>query len=469
MIDFKTTTIAELHAKMISGETTPADLKIQSLAAIDSKNTDINAVIEVFEDAVVSKITKETPSLLAGIPMMMKDNILIKGREATAASKILKGHVATYDAKVSEILSSAGATIIGRANMDDSAMGSSTETSCYGPTKNPLDISRVPGGSSGGSAAAVAAGMAVYALGSDTGGSIRQPAAYCGLVGLKPTYGSVSRHGLIAMASSLDVIGPLTNNVSDAETVFNEISTYDDMDATCVPIEIRKNYQEKNENKKIIGVPRSFLKMDGIDPLVLENFEQSLEKIKEQGYTVVDIDLPLIEHSLAVYYIIQPAEASSNLARYDGIRYGLSKDGKDLTDAYVQTKTAGFGEEVKRRIMLGTHVLSSGYHDAYYHKALALRDAITKQVHAIFDTVDIIATPTTPSVAFKFGEKSDPISMYLEDIFTVPYNLTGNPAISIPSGIHAEENMPMGIHFTAPMFCEDKLFTVGKDFEKTQK
>ncbi|MGB0925418.1 MAG: Asp-tRNA(Asn)/Glu-tRNA(Gln) amidotransferase subunit GatA, partial [Minisyncoccia bacterium] len=425
--------------------------------------------IEVFQDDFSPTVTADTPSLLAGIPAIIKDNILFKNHEATAASKILKGHIATYNAKVTDLMLSGGALIMGRANMDDSAMGSSTETSCYGPTKNPLDTSRVPGGSSGGSAAAVAAGMAVYALGSDTGGSIRQPAAYCGLVGLKPTYGSVSRHGLIAMASSLDVIGPLTNNVSDAETVFNEISEYDDMDATSVPLEMRKTYQNKNTNNKVIGVPRSFLEMDGIDPLVLENFEQSLEKMKDQGYTVVDIDLPLIKHSLAVYYIIQPAEASSNLARYDGIRYGLSKDGKDLTDAYVQTKTAGFGQEVKRRIMLGTHVLSSGYHDAYYHKALALRDAITKEVHAVFEKVDVIATPTTPSVAFKFGEKSDPISMYLEDIFTVPYNLTGNPAIAIPSGIHSDENMPMSLHFTAPMFCENKLFEIGKDFEETQK
>ena len=463
MIDFRKITIKELHQKLVSGELSSVDLKKQSIDIINEKNNDLNAVIETFDDDIV-ELGKDSP-LLAGIPVMIKDNILFKGKKATAASRILAGYTATYDSKIAEIFKHEGATIIGRANMDDSAMGSSTETSCYGPTKNPLDTNRVPGGSSGGSAAAVAAGMAVYALGSDTGGSIRQPAAYCGLVGLKPTYGAVSRRGLIAMASSLDVIGPLTNNVEDAEVVFNSIAQYDEMDATSVPLDIRKPYQEKNINNKIIGVPRSFLEMDGIDSEILENFNQSLEKMKEQGYTIIDIDLPLIKHSLAVYYIIQPAEASSNVARFDGIRYGLSVEGENIIDGYVKTKTQGYGEEVKRRIMLGTHVLSSGYHDAYYYKALALRDAISKEVRGIFDTVDIIATPTTPSVAFRFGEKSDPISMYLGDIFTVPYNLTGNPAISVPSGKN-DEGMPIGIHFVAPHFCEKKLFEVGKDFER---
>ncbi len=464
-MDFKKTTIKELNKSLIQGDTTPELLQKHAIQVISERNENINAIIEVFENESVTAKVTETDSLLSGVPVIIKDNILFKGKQATASSHILDGYTATYDSKIAEIFNKNNASLIGRANMDELAMGSSTETSYYGNTKNPLDESRVPGGSSGGSAAAVAAGMAVYALGSDTGGSVRQPAAYCGIVGMKPTYGAVSRRGLIPMASSLDVIGPLTNSVEDAEIVFNTISEYDEMDSTSVSMEKRTELQTKNKNNKIIGVPRSFLEMDGLNPEVLANFNESLEKMKSQGYTVLDIDLPLLKYSLAVYYIIQPAEASSNVARFDGIRYGLREQGKDLIDGYVQTKTKGYGDEVKRRIMLGTHVLSSGYHDAYYYKALALREAISKEVYEIFNTVDIIATPTAPSVAFKFGEKSDPISMYLEDVFTVPYNLTGNPAISIPSGVNSE-NMPIGMHFVAPRFCEQKLFEVGKDLER---
>ena len=463
MIDFKKTTIKELHQKIKNDEISLDGISSQITSVIDEKNSDINAFIEVFNETPIF----DPEHILSGIPVAMKDNILFKGKKATASSHILEGYVASYDSKIAEIFNHQKAYVVGRTNMDEFAMGSSTETSYYGITKNPIDTTRVPGGSSGGSAAAVAAGMAVYSLGSDTGGSIRQPAAYCGLVGLKPTYGSVSRRGLIAMASSLDVIGPITNNVDDAETVFNAISEYDEMDATSVPCDVRKTYQEKNKNNKIIGVPRSFLNIDGIDTQVLDNFNQSLELLKQQGYTIVDIDLPSIQYSLAVYYILQPAEASSNLARFDGIRYGLSAEGKDLIDGYIQTKTKGFGKEVKRRIMLGTHVLSSGYHDEYYYKALKLRNIITTEISDIFESVDIIATPTTPTGAFKFGEKKDPVSMYLEDVFTVPYNLTGNPAISIPSGVNSEQ-MPLGIHFTAPLFCENKLFEIGKDFEQAR-
>jgi aspartyl-tRNA(Asn)/glutamyl-tRNA(Gln) amidotransferase subunit A len=355
---------------------------------------------------------------------------------------------------------------MGRLNMDDSAMGTSTESSYYGVTRNPLDESRVPGGSSGGPAAAVAAGMVPYSLGSDTGGSIRQPAACCGVVGLKPTYGSVSRRGLLAMSSSLDVIGPITNSVEDAETVFNVINEYDEMDNTSVPLSVREKYQEKNTNNKVIGIPRSFLDVDGLDKEVLNNFNITIEKMKEEGYTVVDVELSNLKHALAVYYILQPAEVSSNLARYDGIRYGLSEKGENLIDGYKKTKTLGFGKEVQRRIMLGTYVLSSGYHDEYYYKARQLRTKITQEIREVFEKIDILATPTAPGVAFKFGAKKDPISLYLEDVFTVPYNLTGNPAISIPSGNNSE-GMPFGMHFTAPMFCEEKLFEVGKDFENS--
>ncbi|MFT7328318.1 MAG: aspartyl-tRNA(Asn)/glutamyl-tRNA(Gln) amidotransferase subunit A [Crocinitomicaceae bacterium] len=460
---FSETTIKQLHNLLNTKKMSPKDLYDQALGQINLRDDSINAYIEVFDDQDTSSSVGE--NLLSNIPVAFKDNILIKGKKASAASQMLENYIASYDSFVTRQLVDAGAMIMGRTNMDDSAMGSSTETSYYGVTRNPLNEERVPGGSSGGPAAAVAAGMAMYSLGSDTGGSVRQPAAYCGLVGLKPSYGSVSRNGLIAMASSLDVIGPITHSVEDAEVVFDAISGYDELDNTSVPIEKRKIYQVKNTNNKVIGVPRTFLEMDGIGQDVLKNFNDSLEKMKEEGYRVIDIDLPTIKHSLAVYYILQPAEVSSNLARYDGIRYALSENGEDLIDGYVKTKSKGFGEEVQRRIMLGTHVLSSGYHDEYFYKALALRSKITKEVHAIFDTVDIIATPTTPGVAFKFNAKKDPVSMYLEDIFTVPYNLTGNPAISIPSGLD-KDGMPFSMHFTAPMFCEKKIFEAGKDFER---
>lgn len=457
-------TITQLHTKLTEGSLTPKKLLEETRSCIETSNEEINAFIEVFEDIDLPE-TDGFPSVLSGIPVGIKDNIVIKGRDATAASKILQGHTAVYDAFVIEKLKEAGAVIVGRLNMDEAAMGSSTETSYFGPTKNPRDTSRVPGGSSGGPAAAVAAQMVPYTLGSDTGGSIRQPASFCGIVGMKPTYGAVSRSGLIAMASSLDCIGPFTHSVEDAQTVFNIISAYDPNDSTCVPMETRKKYQEKNTNKKVIGVPRAFLKLEGVDQEVLENFEAGLEKMREQGYTVVDIDIPHIELSLAVYYIIQPAEASSNLARYDGIRYGLHTEGETLLDVYMNTKTEGFGEEVQRRIMLGTHVLSSGYHDQYYYKAQALRREISKHISEVLDQVDIIATPTTPTVAFKLGEKADPLSMYLQDVFTVPYNLSGHPAISIPSGTNPE-GLPFGMHFVAPLFCEEKLFEASRDFER---
>ena len=463
-MDFTKTTIKELHDRLVEGAVEAQELVNHSGAVIAKENPTINAVIEVFDHEEASQ-NVSPKHMLSGIPMIMKDNILIHGKKASAGSKMLENYTASYDSKIASLLKTQGAVIMGRGNMDEFAMGSSTETSYYGLTKNPLDTSRVPGGSSGGSAAAVAAGMAVYALGSDTGGSIRQPASYCGLVGMKPTYGAVSRSGLMAMSSSLDVIGPITHTVEDAEIVFNAINEYDPMDSTSVPMEQRKPFQEKNKNNKVIGVPRAFLEKEGMNLEALESFNQGLEKMKTLGYDVIDIELPNIEYALAVYYILQPAEASSNLARYDGIRYGLSEKGEDLIDTYTQTKTKGFGKEVKRRIMLGTYVLSSGYHDEYYYQARKLRDLITEEVNDAFENVDIIATPTTPDVAFKFGEKSDPVSMYLEDIFTVPYNLTGHPAISIPSGTNSED-MPFGMHFTAPLFCEQKLFEVSKDFER---
>ncbi len=462
----KHTNLSQLHHQLVVGELQASDLLVSTYQTISEKNAVINAFIEVFSDAEVPEFVHESDSILAGIPVGIKDNILIHGREATAASNILRGHIAPYDAFVIEELRKHGAVFVGRLNMDEAAMGSSTETSCYGPTRNPLDITRVPGGSSGGPAAAVAAGMVAYSIGSDTGGSVRQPAALCGLVGLKPTYGSVSRRGLIAMASSLDVIGPLTTSVEDARVVYHAMNGYDELDATCVPLERRAEYQNAaSSNRKIIGVPRKFLGLDGIEPEVLEVFEQGLEKMKREGYTVVDIDIPHIELSLAVYYIIQPAEASSNYARYDGIRYGLHKEGGSLLDVYTKTKGEGFGKEVQRRIMLGTYVLSSGYHDEYYYKAQALRAEISQHIYDAFNKVDVIATPTAPSVAFSFGAKVDPVSMYLQDIFTVPYNLSGNPAISIPAGVDSQ-GLPIGMHFAGARFCEETLLDISSDFER---
>lgn len=453
--------ITKLQEDLRNGDYQASDYVQHMKTVIDEKDSDINAFIEVFDDTEYT----ESDSLLAGIPVGVKDNILIKGKLATASSHILDGYTASYDAFVIQQLRKQGAIFAGRLNMDELAMGSSTETSYYGPTKNPCDLSRVPGGSSGGPAAAVAAHMVPYALGSDTGGSIRQPAAFCGIVGLKPTYGAVSRRGLMAMASSLDVIGPLTHTIDDAEIVFNAISGYDELDSTCVPLDVRKKYQEKNMNNKRVGVPRSLLDSEGVSKEVKDNFEAGCERLKEQGYEIVDIDIPHIEHSLAVYYILQPAEASSNLARYDGIRYGLSEDADTLIDTYVTTKTKGFGDEVKRRIMLGTHVLSSGYHDQYYYKAQDLRREISHNIHKIFNDVDVITTPTAPEVAFPLGGKTSPLAMYLQDMFTVPYNLSGNPAISVPSGVN-EQGLPFGMHFVAPRFCEEKLFTVSRDFSR---
>jgi aspartyl-tRNA(Asn)/glutamyl-tRNA(Gln) amidotransferase subunit A len=454
--------ITKLQEDLRNGDYQVSDYVQHMKTVIDEKDSDINAFIEVFDDAEYT----QSDSLLAAIPVGVKDNILIKGKLATSSSHILDGYTASYDAFVIEELRKQGAVFAGRLNMDELAMGSSTETSYYGPTKNPCDLSRVPGGSSGGPAAAVAAHMVPYALGSDTGGSIRQPASFCGIVGLKPTYGAVSRRGLMAMASSLDVIGPLTHTVDDAEIVFNAISAYDELDSTCVPLEVRKKYQEKNVNNKRVGVLRSLLENEGVSKEVKDNFEASCEQLKEQGYEIVDIDIPHIEHSLAVYYILQPAEASSNFARYDGIRYGLSEDADTLIDTYVTTKTKGFGDEVKRRIMLGTHVLSSGYHDQYYYKAQDLRREISHNIHKIFDDVDVIATPTAPEVAFPLGGKTtSPLAMYLQDMFTVPYNLSGNPAISVPSGVN-DQGLPFGMHFVAPRFCEKKLFAVSRDFSR---
>ncbi|NCU28953.1 MAG: Asp-tRNA(Asn)/Glu-tRNA(Gln) amidotransferase subunit GatA, partial [Candidatus Moranbacteria bacterium] len=384
--------------------------------------------------------------------------------KASASSRMLENYIATYDSFVIEKLKKEGVIFVGRTNMDEFAMGSSTETSAFGVTRNPLDESRVPGGSSGGSAAAVSGEMALVSLGTETCGSVRQPAAFTGLVGLKPTYGAVSRSGIIAMGSSLDQVGPIGRTVRDVEIIFNSISTYDKKDSTSIPEERR---QIKNRAlKKKIGVPREFLNGDGLDQKVLQNFNENCEKLKKAGYKIVDINLPVLKYSLAVYYIIMPAEVSSNLARYDGIRYGFREDADSLIDIYTKSRGIGFGKEARRRILLGTYVLSHGYHDAFYNKAIVVRRMIKESIYKIFEEVDAFITPAVPFLPFKLGEKlNDPVSMYLCDIYSAPANLADVPAIAIPAG-KDENGLPFSLQITAPFLREDILFTIGKDFEK---
>jgi len=468
-INLKELTIEKAHESLKKGEYTVADLVGAYLNVIKEKNTEINAYLEVYDDVFAQAETAQKmfeegkDTLMTGIPIALKDNMLFEGHIASASSKILENYKATYDSGIVKQLKQEGAVFLGRTNMDEFAMGSSTETSAFGITKNPLDVSRVPGGSSGGPVAAIAMDGALVALGSDTGGSIRQPASFCGLVGLKPTYGIVSRYGIISMGSSLDQVGPFGKNVRDVEILFNAINDYDKNDSTSIK---KENRLSSLPLKKKIGVPRSFLSGDGTDPEVTKNFEENCEKLKSAGYEIVDVSLPLIKYSLAVYYIICPAEISSNLARYDGIRYGLNSDEQKLYDVYTKSRGKGFGKEVRRRILLGTYILSHGYYDAYYNTAIKVRDAIKKELDNVFLEVDAIITPTSPFMPFKFGEKlEDPVSMYLSDLFTVPANIAGTPAISIPSGKN-KDGMPFGLHIMVSVMREDVLFTIGKDFEK---
>lgn len=471
-IDLKSLTITNAHEAMKKGDFSAVDLAQAYLDEIKKKNVDLNAYLEVYSDVIEQakeadkRFKAGMATTLTGIPFAIKDNILIKGRVASSASKILENYHATYDATVIEKLKKEGVVFVGRTNMDEFAMGGSTENSAYGPTKNPHDSSRVAGGSSGGSAAALAMNGALAALGSDTGGSIRQPASFCGLVGLKPTYGRVSRSGVMSMGSSLDQIGPFGRTVTDAEIIYDAIKGKDVLDGTTIS-ETTYSPKKVGAKKPVIGIPKHFLSGDGIAKDVLNNFNDSLEKFKKLGYEIKEIKLPNIAYSLAVYYVIMPAEVSSNLSRFDGVKYGLHKSGKDGIDDYFETRGGGFGKEARRRILLGTYVLSSGYYDAYYNRANAVRRIITQDFLKAFEEVDVILTPTTPSPAFKIGEKNaDPVSMYLEDIFTVTANLTGMPAMSIPSGFSEVEGkkLPLGIQMTARHGDEKTLFEVGKEF-----
>ena len=494
-IDLKNLTVKKASEMLAKREITAVELTKAHLDHIAKTDKDIHAYLEVFADALKSaeqadkKIAEGKATTFTGIPFGIKDNILIKGKVASSASKMLEKYHATYDATVIAKLKVEGAVFLGRTNMDEFAMGGSTEKSAYGVTHNPHDINRVAGGTSGGSAAAVASDMALIALGSDTGGSIRQPASFCGVVGLKPTYGAVSRYGLMAAVSSFDQIGPIAKTVTDAELLFNLISGKDPKDGTTLD-NVKKSAGlsaqsagakklassaqsasvkgASNKTKKpVVGIPRSFLKMGGIDAGVTSAFDAAEKKFKELGYEIKDIELPSNKYALPVYYILNFAEVSSNMARYDGVKYGIHVNGKDGIDDYFETRRAGLGQEVIRRILLGAYVLSSGYYDAYYNRANAVRRTITEDFLKAFESVDIIATPVAPSPAFKIGEKNaDPVAMYLEDIFTVTANLTGLPALSLPCGKTKKDgkDLPVGLQLTARHCDEQTLFAVGKDF-----
>ena len=458
-------TITEAAQKLHSKEISVRELWDACISEAKKRNKELNAFLEIFsaDDVAIAEAQKridadDTP-LLCGIPLAIKDNILIEGRVASAASKMLENYRATYDATVIKKLKEAGALFIGRTNMDEFALGSSTENSAFGATKNPHDPSRVAGGTSGGSAAAVAANMCIAALGSDTGGSVRNPAAYCGVVGLKPTYGAVSRSGLIAAASSLDQIGVLAKTVADARILYEAIRGKDPLDSTSTEyVDVQKGPPKR------IGVLRGLVQ--NLEKDVAEKFDEALAR---SGAEIVDIDIPLSDIAIAAYYVINFAEVSTNLARFDGMRYGLAKRGENLLDDYVQSRTEGFGRETLRRILLGTFVLSAGYIDAYYRKADAARAALRAAYEQALKSVDVVATPTMPTPAFKIGEKSDPLAMYLEDIFTVTANLTGMPALSVPMGVVEREGkqLPVGIHFTALHQSENILFSLGEEVQRT--
>ena len=462
-------TIKEAHQGLLKKEFSSVELTEAVLGQIKRRNQEINAYLVLTEEMALTQAKKvdkmiannEEIGLLAGIPAAIKDNIMIDGVQCTAASKILENYIAPYDATVIKKLKKQGAVFVGKTNLDEFAMGSSTENSAFGPTKNPRDLSRVPGGSSGGSAAAVADDQCIYALGSDTGGSIRQPASFCGIVGLKPTYGAVSRYGLIAFASSLDQIGPLAKTTEDCQIIFEAINGRDEMDATSFNFGNQVSAGNSVSNLKI-GIPKEYF-VAGIDSAVEEAVRGAISQYEKMGFEIIEVSLPHTEYALPVYYIIMPAEASSNLARFDGIKYGLAEKGKDLLEGYLKTRQKGFGDEVKRRIMLGTYVLSAGYYDAYYLKAQKVRTLIKNDFLKAFEKVDVLITPTAPTPAFKIGQKiADPVSMYLSDIYTISANLAGLPAISIP--IKSNSPLPIGMQIIGKQFGENDIFKIANDY-----
>jgi aspartyl-tRNA(Asn)/glutamyl-tRNA(Gln) amidotransferase subunit A len=466
-------TIPRFQEKLRGREITCAKVVGDYLSRIDQASA-LNAFLAVFSarararaKEVDAKIKSGAAGKLAGVVMAVKDILAMKGERLTCGSRILENFVSPYDATVIKKLEAEDAIIIGKTNLDEFAMGSSTENSAFGPVKNPVNPDYVPGGSSGGSAVAVAANLAMAALGTDTGGSIRQPAALCGVVGMKPTYGRVSRFGLVAFASSLDQIGPFANSVEDAARILEVICGHDERDSTSAPVAVEKfsNFLNGEVKGKVIGLPKEYLS-DGVQKEIREAVAAATDRLQKAGATIKEVSLPHTKYANAAYYIICTAEASSNLARYDGARYGYrAKEAKSLEEMYIKSRSEGFGTEVKRRIMLGTYVLSAGYYDAYYRRAQKVRTLIRRDFEHAFNACDVLLTPTTPTTAFKLGEKTaDPLEMYLADIFTVSVNLAGAPAISIPAGIDAK-GLPIGLQIIGKAFDEKNVLQVGHFLE----
>ena len=469
-------TARELRTRFDNRELSSVEATRAMLDRIESLEPDLNSFITVTPERAIKQArladqrlrgAGQEPTTLTGVPVMVKDNFSTEGVETTAASKILKGYIPPYDGTAVQLLKEAGAVILGKGNLDEFAMGSSNENSAYGPVHNPWDTDRVPGGSSGGPGAAVAAGECFIGFGSDTGGSIRQPAALCGVVGMKPTYGLVSRYGLLAFGSSLDQIGPMTRSVADCADALNVISGHDHRDSTSVPAPFADFGQdlESGISGVNIGVPKEYL-VDGIEPGVRSAFEASLKTLEDLGANVTETSLPLTDHALAVYYIIAPSEASANLARYDGVKYGLgSTDSRTSAEATETARGKGFGEEVKRRIFLGTYALSAGYYDAYYKKAQRVRTLIRREFTDAFLKFDVLVTPTSPTVAFKIGDKmDDPFKMYMNDVCTIPVNIAGLPSISIPGGM--SEGLPVGLQFIGPQFGDTAVIQAAAAYER---
>lgn len=467
--------IEKIQSMLQNGEISCVELTEKYLKAIEEVNGELNAYVTVTPEVALEQAKQVDEKIkrgekllpLEGVPMTLKDNISTNGIETTCCSKILKGYKPIYDAKVWEILKKNNAILLGKTNMDEFAMGSSCETSCFGGATNPFNTDHVAGGSSGGVASAVGGDIAAFGLGSDTGGSIRQPASFCGIVGLKPTYGAVSRYGLVAYASSLDQIGPITKTVEDASLVYDVISEYDENDSTCEGRQGEPTYDTLNNDIKgmKIGIAREYL--EGVREDVKEAVLEAAKKYEEMGAEIVYFDLPALKFALPVYYILACAEASSNLGRYDGIRYGYKTEHYEgIHDMICKTRSEGFGEEVKRRILLGTYVLSAGYYDAYYKKAQNLRGTIIKAFDDAFKNVDVILAPTVPMTAFKSGEAtSDPVETYLTDICTVPINIAGLPSVSVPCGFN-KKGMPIGMQIIGDKFKEGKILNVAYKYEQ---
>ena len=474
MADEQPTSVVDIAWSVRNNVSSATDVLERHLAEVDRREDDIHAFNVVLADEARARAAEiddavavgRDPGPLAGVPVALKDNMCTRGIPTTCSSRILDGWRPPYDATVVSKLREAGAVIVGKTNLDEFAMGSSTENSAFGATRNPHDTTRVPGGSSGGSAAAVAAGFAAASLGSDTGGSIRQPAALCGVVGVKPTYGAVSRLGLVAFASSLDQIGPFAHDVTDAATVLEAISGHDPMDSTSIrqgPLDITRQL-----DFGVIGlrVGRITDLPAGASPDVVERLEQAFDELRDAGAEIVDVDVPAFGYGLTAYYLIAPAEASSNLARYDGVRFGHRVEAPDTNAMYMATRTDGFGAEVKRRIMLGTYALSAGYYDAYYGRALKVRRRIANDFAAAYERADVLLTPASPTVAFHFGDKtSDPMAMYLCDTYTIPSNLTGDPGMSVPFGAGID-GLPVGVQVLAPALQEPTMFRVAAELER---